>query len=999
MSKPDSSEKPGPLAVDLDGTLAQPLEPFHISKVGDPYPAMLQRVKDEIASGRKVSIFTARAAGDDVAKIDPVRNWLEKHGLPRDMEITAVKDPKFAEFWDDRARQAKDGDLAEKMAASDDMEVYHHVPTSAVDAVLKHGLLSSEALAANPELLALARPDPKEREEWLARLQKEKDWPHRKGPNVLFKEAPADLVLPDNHPTKQTPHTRVKVRLGALLRDKPDTKVYGMELAPFDEVFADIDDDKWNSMSPDAQNALREKRKRMLSAEELKALTSSASSELWKHYKDPGKPMYAPDVPHAAIITSDGVIPPEYLDVQDALQKQAAMVVRKKRIEEHLDEHCPHCDTKFVEKGGPRLEGDMSSGEYDWVCRKCNGIVEYPEMSDEYIDNYTGFGGEDMKDILRTQRDKRRQYLARRSSEGARNNAQQGGGEKQAYTTSERLIRLRERRGECPECGRPLLNTGCPEHERPPILLDENTKRASVCGFHRPENYDRVSRVGDLGIYSGQNDWEAAPTWAWVVDADEASATAELVWVNIKYPGGYDPGDDGKNTLTQDRAMRDLGKKFVRDWQEAAVAIYRKRFPEATRNHPSLSDFTEALKTDSRLTRMVKAHGATRSEPRDKQASALLPDEPPRTGPMAILHRLKTLDLKALEEKARADIASGKVTRRDRGVKMLNAIAGLKRNNLQPADLMITKVPVIPPAFRPFSVAGGTYIPGAANELYQDLLRHRDLHRDTLRTFGPSGADLTRRNMYAAIKAVSGYGEPVSRKVRDRAPKGFLEQITGSNPKLSFPQAKMLAKPVDNVMRATITINPDLDMDEISLPRERVWNDAGSHVQRLLVQRGMPMIDAIRAVKERTRDAEIAMQDYLRENPVFYSRAPAWHRFSAVGGYVKMHDGDNIAINPYVTAGLNADFDGDQINVHFPVLPQTVKEVKEKLMPSKTLFSIRNQDQVMALPKHEAVLGLFAPQQRPAQQVHQFNSREEAVAAIERGDVSLSDEIEIPDEI
>ena len=282
-----------------------------------------------------------------------------------------------------------------------------------------------------------------------------------------------------------------------------------------------------------------------------------------------------------------------------------------------------------------------------------------------------------------------------------------------------------------------------------------------------------------------------------------------------------------------------------------------------------------------------------------------------RTGPHGILEALKALNLDDLEKQARADIASGKITKRDRGVKMLNALEGLRRNETRPEELMIKRVPVLPPAFRPFSFLGATYIPGDANELYQDLFKHRAVHEETLKTLGEGGAALTRTNLLNATRALYGYGEPVSPKLKERGPKGYLDQLLNDGPKHSYVQRRMLSKPIDNVGRSVITVDPDLGLDEVSIPREMAWTLAGSKVHRRLSLMGMSPAEAIKAVKDRDAYATRALELEIKENPVLVSRAPAWHKFNAVGQFVKLHDGPHIAINPYITAGQGADFNGD----------------------------------------------------------------------------------------
>ncbi len=104
-----SRERIAWIGVDLDGTLAE-YNGWGDGKIGRPIPKMMDRVKAWIADGQAVKIFTARVGPHQSATqlnktISEIRNWLETHGLPRDLEITATKDYDMIELWDDRCVQ------------------------------------------------------------------------------------------------------------------------------------------------------------------------------------------------------------------------------------------------------------------------------------------------------------------------------------------------------------------------------------------------------------------------------------------------------------------------------------------------------------------------------------------------------------------------------------------------------------------------------------------------------------------------------------------------------------------------------------------------------------------------------------------------------------------------------------------------------------------------------------------------------------------------------
>lgn len=100
-------ERKGWIGVDLDGTLAH-YDDFHgLDHIGQPIPAVLARVKEWIADGIDVRIFTARAnpiglkQSEYVAGIAAIERWCIEH-IGRELPITCTKDYAMHELWDDR---------------------------------------------------------------------------------------------------------------------------------------------------------------------------------------------------------------------------------------------------------------------------------------------------------------------------------------------------------------------------------------------------------------------------------------------------------------------------------------------------------------------------------------------------------------------------------------------------------------------------------------------------------------------------------------------------------------------------------------------------------------------------------------------------------------------------------------------------------------------------------------------------------------------------------
>jgi len=187
------------------------------------------------------------------------------------------------------------------------------VPAETLEDVLEVGLLSGKALLKHPDLLKKARPDPKERAAWSRehRASLRKGEPTFKGPNAYIRPPPPSLRLSPRHPSRLHRLVRLSVDLDALMEEIPGTRIYGLELTPFP-----VTEDTWDRMSKrereEMGREIAQSRTRWLSTPELDELFTRSAEELWSSY-DPTSSLYAGDVPHIAIVTPDGVVPPKFL--------------------------------------------------------------------------------------------------------------------------------------------------------------------------------------------------------------------------------------------------------------------------------------------------------------------------------------------------------------------------------------------------------------------------------------------------------------------------------------------------------------------------------------------------------------------------------------------------------------------------------------------------------------------------------------------------------------
>lgn len=73
---------------------------------------------------------------------------------------------------------------------------------------------------------------------------------------------------------------------------------------------------------------------------------------------------------------------------------------------------------------------------------------------------------------------------------------------------------------------------------------------------------------------------------------------------------------------------------------------------------------------------------------------------------------------------------------------------------------------------------------------------------------------------------------------------------------------------------------------------------------------------------------------------VLYKRDPNVERGRIQGAYVKIIDGETIAVHPSAVGGFGADFDGDQMALVAPISLEAQKEVKDKMITTQSFERI-----------------------------------------------------------
>ena len=362
--------------------------------------------------------------------------------------------------------------------------------------------------------------------------------------------------------------------------------------------------------------------------------------------------------------------------------------------------------------------------------------------------------------------------------------------------------------------------------------------------------------------------------------------------------------------------------------------------------------------------------------------------------------KLKDINVDKSIADSKKYLVSGRISERQNAVKVLSFLNTLKAHDIAPHELMVHNVPVIPAQYRPVQVAGDMTLSANVNQLYKDLiLNNKEATHENLKMVPDEIANKVRLAQYHAVKATYGLGDPISVKNKEKNVKGLLAELLGTHggsAKQSMFQARIVNKPLDLVGRTVATGDVKLDLDNISLPQDVAWKIYSPFLIRRLVRRGIPATQAKEYVTNKNPLAIQALHDEMHDRPVVLSRDPALHKFNLMGFMPKLNpDPKNktIAVNPLVFKGFNLDLDGDQTNISAPAGDDAKEEIKDKMLPSRNLLSVRNFAPIYT-PSNESALGLYqASTEDNKNKAQHFDSELAVVHAFNNGKLNAGDRV------
>lgn len=294
----------------------------------------------------------------------------------------------------------------------------------------------------------------------------------------------------------------------------------------------------------------------------------------------------------------------------------------------------------------------------------------------------------------------------------------------------------------------------------------------------------------------------------------------------------------------------------------------------------------------------------------------------------------------------------------------------------RPEDLIVTHVCAPPNCIRPTVTIVGdkTNEDDATAKLYEMIGYNEKLQKAV-----KNGVDIKHimedwtalQNIYTLYINSESTGIP--QELAKTTKKGFCQRLKG---KMGRFRGNLSGKRVDYSARTVITPDPNLRINQVAVPMQMAL--ILTYGELVTKRNYTRLVEAIKngpdkypganfvTFKDSTSVISLAFQRnklvaeklkigdkvhrHLRDDDVIlFNRQPSLHKLSIMGFQAKVMPGRTLRFNECCCNPFNADFDGDEMNIHLPQTELAKAEVMHQMSSIENIVSPKNGEPIITL--------------------------------------------------
>eukprot|EP00529_Nitzschia_sp_RCC80_P002549 CAMPEP_0113469714 /NCGR_PEP_ID=MMETSP0014_2-20120614/16047_1 /TAXON_ID=2857 /ORGANISM="Nitzschia sp." /LENGTH=1732 /DNA_ID=CAMNT_0000362211 /DNA_START=924 /DNA_END=6122 /DNA_ORIENTATION=+ /assembly_acc=CAM_ASM_000159 len=300
-------------------------------------------------------------------------------------------------------------------------------------------------------------------------------------------------------------------------------------------------------------------------------------------------------------------------------------------------------------------------------------------------------------------------------------------------------------------------------------------------------------------------------------------------------------------------------------------------------------------------------------------------------------------------------------------------VLGLDVSFARPDWLVVQVLPVPPLHVRPSVVAGGNVSEDDLTHQLVNVIKSNIALGNAITNGEPNiiveQFEHALQHNVAAFMNNELRGMPQVTQRSGRPLKTIQQRLKGKEGRL---RGNLMGKRVDFSARTVITADPNLGIDQVGVPRsvamnltvpelvtpyninlmaQLVANGPTTHPgAKHIIKSNGDRID-LRYQKNQTPLAiGTIVERHLRDDDVIlFNRQPSLHKMSIMGHKVKVLDWSTFRLNLCCTAPYNADFDGDEMNLHVPQSLPARAEAELMMLSPRVVVSGQSNHPVMGI--------------------------------------------------
>lgn len=335
-------------------------------------------------------------------------------------------------------------------------------------------------------------------------------------------------------------------------------------------------------------------------------------------------------------------------------------------------------------------------------------------------------------------------------------------------------------------------------------------------------------------------------------------------------------------------------------------------------------------------------------------------------------NRIKNMDLKAETEALSHLINNEELTDTDKDIlvrrfnlesfklsvsdrarfrKIHDLVNAFYHSGVDPNNLIVRAIPVIPPELRPMYFKTRHVMKSDVNDVYRKIFALNE----ALKYQENMHYDKTVSKAQTKIFQIISWQQTST--LMNEELHNLFDLLVG---KKGIIRQDLLGGRVDYSGRSVIVVGPELKMHQCGLPKQMALELFKPFVINELIrgQWAHSVKSAKHLIFSQRPEVWDVLENVIREHPVLLNRAPTLHRLGIQAYEPVLVEGNAIRLHPLACTAFNADFDGDQMAVHIPLSIEAQAEARILMLGANNILKPSDGTTIVT-PSQDMIVGIY----------------------------------------